>query len=195
MASVTRLEKEGRVRSVPEPDAIRPLIGPYESQPAACRDYDPRAADVARRVARALRDVRPQLNVEHVGSTAVPGCVGKGIVDLLIPVADADLEPVKQALAQLGFQPQTSADPFPESRPMRVGALDHEGTRFLIHVHVVPAQSPEVDEMRFFRTCLRADPELMQAYVAKKRALIAAGVTDALEYCRQKGAFIKDVLG
>lgn len=180
---------------MPEPDSNRPPIGPYESLPAACHEYDLRAAEVARRVALLVRELLPQISVEHVGSTAVPGCAGKGTVDLLIAVADAELEPAKQALARIGFQPQTSADPFPESRPMRVGSLDHEGTRFLIHVHVVPAQSPEVDEMRFFRTCLRADPELRRAYVAKKRALIAAGVTDPLEYCRQKGAFIKDVLG
>jgi GrpB-like predicted nucleotidyltransferase (UPF0157 family) len=184
-----------RVRSVPEPDATHPPIGPYASQPAACRDYDPRTAEVARRVALLVRESLSQANVEHVGSTAVPGCAGRGIVDLLIAVTDAELEPVKQALARLGFQPQTAADPFPESRPMCVGSLEHDGTRFLVHLHVVPAQSPEVDEMRFFRTCLRADPELLRAYVAKKRALITAGVTDPLEYCRQKGAFIKDVLG
>jgi GrpB-like predicted nucleotidyltransferase (UPF0157 family) len=142
-----------------------------------------------------VRDAIPQVTVEHVGSTAVPGCAGKGTVDLMIPVAEADLEAVKQALDGLGFQRQTSADPFPESRPMRVGSLVHEGEVFRLHVHVIPAQSPEVDELRFFRACLRADPDLVRAYVAQKRKIIAAGVTDSLEYSVQKGEFIKQVLG
>ena len=78
---------------------------------------------------------------------------------------------------------------------MRVGAWDHDGETFLLHVHVIPADSPEVDEMRFFRTCLRGDPELARAYVARKRRILDSGVTDRLEYVRQKGEFIKEVLG
>jgi GrpB-like predicted nucleotidyltransferase (UPF0157 family) len=65
----------------------------------------------------------------------------------------------------------------------------------MVHIHVIPASSPEVDEMRFFRTCLRADAELLHAYVARKREILAGGVTDSLEYCKLKGQFIKETLG
>ena len=78
---------------------------------------------------------------------------------------------------------------------MRAGSLVHDGEAFLVHVHVIPATSPEVDDMRFFRDCLRADPELLGAYVARKREIIAGGVTDSLDYCRIKGEFIKEMLG
>ena len=47
----------------------------------------------------------------------------------------------------------------------------------------------------FFRACLRADPDLVKLYVARKREIIASGVTDSLDYCCAKGAFIKDMLG
>ena len=135
------------------------------------------------------------VSLEHVGSTAVPGCPGKGIVDLMIAVADEEMAAVKELLDRLGFQHQTGDDPFPETRPMRVGSFVHHGETFLVHVHVIPASSPEVDEMRFFRACLRADPELLHAYVARKREILAGGVTDSLEYCRLKGQFIKETLG
>ena len=108
---------------------------------------------------------------------------------------DEELELVKALLDKLGFQGQIGRDPFPETRPMRAGSLVHGGETFLLHVHVIPATSPQVEEMRFFRTCLRADDELMKAYVAKKREILASGVTDSLEYCRIKGDFIKQVLG
>ena len=78
---------------------------------------------------------------------------------------------------------------------MRVGSLVHDGEVFLLHVHVIPENSPEVDELRFFRTCLRADPDLLAAYVACKREILASGVTDPLDYCVKKGEFIKQVLG
>lgn len=142
-----------------------------------------------------IRDHLPQLQVEHVGSTAVPGCAGKGIVDLMIPVPEGEMEAVKELLDRLGFQRQTTRDPFPEDRPMRVGALLHDGETFLLHVHAIPAKSPEVDELRFFRACLRADAELLKAYVARKREIIAGGTTDSLDYCHEKGRFIKEVLG
>jgi GrpB-like predicted nucleotidyltransferase (UPF0157 family) len=175
-------------------DHVQPIIGPYLSRPAVCQDYDPRAA-VARLVAALVHEHLPHLVVEHVGSTSVPRCAGKGIVDLMIAVADDEMAAVKELLDRLGFQDQIGPDPFPETRPMRAGSFVYDGETFLIHVHVIPASSSEVDEMRFFRACLRADPELLQAYVARKREIIAGGVTDSLEYCRIKGEFIKAVLG
>jgi GrpB-like predicted nucleotidyltransferase (UPF0157 family) len=176
-------------------DKVQPVVGPYFNRPAACREHDPRAANVARFVAGLVREHLPHVRVEHVGSTSVPGCAGKGNVDLMIAVADGEMAAVKELLDRLGFQGQIGRDPFPETRPMRAGSLVHGGETFLIHVHVIPASSPEVDEMRFFRNCLRANAELLRAYVARKREIIASGVTDSLEYCRIKGEFIKEVLG
>ena len=178
------------------PDSIKPVIGPYEALPAECREYDPRAPVVAGEIAALVASHLPQVQVEHVGSTAVPGCAGKGIIDLMVPCLDAEQKAmVKDLLDRLGFQRQQSRDPFPEDRPMRVGAWDYQDERFLLHVHVIPAESPEVDELRFFRACLRADPGLLKSYVARKREIIAGGVTDSPDYCCAKGKFIKEVLG
>jgi len=170
---------------------VQPVIGSYVSRPPACLNYDPRAAEVARSITALVHEHLPRLCVEHVGSTSVPGCAGKGTVDLMIAVRSEEMAAVKE----LGFQRQTDGDAFPETRPMRLGAFAHDGETFLVHLHLIPADSPEVDEMRFFRACLRADPELLHAYIARKREILAGGVTDSLEYCRLKGEFIKEVLG
>jgi GrpB-like predicted nucleotidyltransferase (UPF0157 family) len=175
-------------------DPSEQAIGPYECRPAVCRDYDPRTAAIARRVIGIISSGLPQVHAEHIGSTAVPGCAGKGIVDLMIPVLDGELELVKQILERLGFQRQPGPNPFPEDRPMRVGSWREDGETFLLHVHVVPANSPEVEAIRFFRACLRADPELRKAYVKHKQKIIAGGITDSLEYCKAQGEFLKAVL-
>ena len=174
---------------------VQPVIAAYENRPAVCQEHDPRAATVARLVAAEIFGHLPQVCAEHVGSSAVPGCAGNGIVDLMIPVPDGEMENVKGLLDRLGFQRQTSRDPSPEDHPMRVGAWDYDGETFLLHIHVIPAESPEVEEMRFFRACLRADPELLKLYVARKQEIIAGGVTDSLDYCYAKGEFIKQLLG
>ena len=64
------------------------LILPYAESPAAYVQavyvqYDPRAIGAAADVVAIIEDAAPWAEVEHIGSTAIPGCAGKGIVDLM----------------------------------------------------------------------------------------------------------------
>jgi GrpB-like predicted nucleotidyltransferase (UPF0157 family) len=171
-----------------------PPVEPYQHTPARCVTFDPRAADVAAAVAEMLRARCPAVILEHIGSTAVPGCDGKGIVDLVAIYPAGALADTRAALDALGFQRQTFGDPFPEERPMRVGTLKVKGRRYRVHVHVVAADSPEVSALLRFRDRLRDDPSLAVAYAARKRALIAAGVVESPDYSEAKGSFIRTVL-
>ena len=42
------------------------------------------------------------LRVEHIGSTSVPGCAGKGIIDLMVLYPVGGLEHARQVLDSLG---------------------------------------------------------------------------------------------
>jgi len=172
---------------------MRP-INLYNPGPVACRPYDPRAPLVASRLREMIRGRAPAVEVEHVGSTSVPGCEGKGYIDLLVLYPEGALEAAKDALAALGFQPQTSRDPFPEERPMRVGSFTFDGREYPIHAHVVYRDSAEAVELIWFRERLRSDARLREQYVAEKRRILAAGVTDQLDYCVSKGAFVERTL-
>ena len=101
-----------------------------EQAPAACLPYDPRAQEVARKVAGVINHHLPDVTVEHVGSTTVAGCVGMGVIDLLMPYRKGGLESVKETLKELGFQRQGTRNPFPEDRPVRVGSMRHDGDTF-----------------------------------------------------------------
>lgn len=162
----------------------------YEESPAACHDYDPHAPQAAARVASIINQHLPELIVEHIGSTAVPGCAGKGVVDLQILYPTGRLEATKALLDQLGFQCQHTRDPWPESRPMRLGAFEYDGKWFRLHAHVIAQDSLEAAELRAFRDRLRNDAALLADYVARKRQIIAAGVTDSVDYAYRKGEFI-----
>ncbi|AKI99095.1 GrpB-like predicted nucleotidyltransferase (UPF0157 family) [Archangium gephyra] len=178
-------------------ETVSRIIGPYVREPVACRPHDPRSAEVARRVGEAVHHHLPETTVEHIGSTSVPGCEGKGVVDLMIPVTPEQLEPVKALLDALGFQKQVAPaghEPWPESRPMRVGSLEHEGTRYNLHVHVIPAGSPEIEMQRRFRDRLREDPAHLEAYVARKREILAQGITNSGDYSEAKGPVIEVIL-
>ena len=116
---------------------------------------------------RARRRRRPDLVVEHIGSTAVPGLPGKGIVDLVIATEPDDVPLVAELLFDLGFGPQPGQDPFPPTRPMLVGSMVVDGTLFRIHLHVQPRGDEVVRDLAF-RDALRADPALMAAYAELK---------------------------
>jgi GrpB-like predicted nucleotidyltransferase (UPF0157 family) len=135
-----------------------------------------------------------RLRVEHIGSSSVPGCGGKGYVDLMVVYPSGQLSTAKSVLQELGFQRQQGRDPFPEERPMRVGSVEYEGRRFPIQVHVIASDSAEVDIMLGFRDSLRADPALVRAYEEEKRAILKQGVLDGVDYAEKKSKFVEVTL-
>jgi GrpB-like predicted nucleotidyltransferase (UPF0157 family) len=170
------------------------VILPYRLLPASYHEWDPRAPEVAGLVGDYILQAMPDVTVEHVGSSSVPGIAGKGIVDLMLVYPPGLLPAVRDTLERLGFQHQKNAHPFPEERPMRTGAIEYDGTEFRVHVHVIASNSPEVEEFRLFRDALRRDPVLAARYMARKREILASGITDSEDYSRTKGSFCREVL-
>jgi GrpB-like predicted nucleotidyltransferase (UPF0157 family) len=172
----------------------RLAITAYPIQPPACEEYDPRVVDVARDIMGMISAALPGVTVEHIGSTSVPGCAGKGIIDLMVLYPDSQLESAKEGLQRLGLQRQTVGHIMPESRPMRVGAVRFRGRTYRLHVHVIAARSPEAQQLRAFRDRLRASRQTVERYVERKRAILAAGVADSRAYTTMKAAFIRKAL-
>lgn len=167
----------------------------YDHPEEVYRPYDERFPAVARRVADLISERMPDARVEHIGSTAIPGCAGKGIVDLMLVYEPGRLLPARDALDGLGFQRQVGVDPFPEERPMRVGTVEHDGATYRLHVHVVVSDAPEVVDQLRFRDRLCADPALIEEYMASKRAALSNGGVNNIDYNRAKEPFMHRVMG
>ena len=171
-------------------------IRPYERRPSAYHPWDPRAADVARELARLIASARPGTLAEHIGSSAVPGLAGKGIVDLGIEAEPDEIPLVVDALRSLGFGSQTGPAPFPPTRPMLTGMVDHDGTPFRIHVHVMPPARDELRQMVALRDALRADADLLADYADAKARIVAdaaAGAPPEL-YTVSKSDWVQEAL-
>jgi GrpB-like predicted nucleotidyltransferase (UPF0157 family) len=169
-------------------------IGRYLRVPVEVHQADPHAPEVARRLIALIATRWPATPAEHVGSSAVPGLAGKNIIDLLLAANPTDIPAVTQALLGLGFQRQVPAA-FPVTRPMLWGAFRHGATDYRVHVHVVPASSPEVAAMRGFRDALRADARLRRRYAALKRAIVEDGPVDPVAFSNAKHDWIVAALG
>lgn len=167
----------------------------YEDPAAAFRPYDARFPEVARRVAALIEARMPEARVEHIGSTAVPGCAGKGVVDMMLVYPPGHLAAARDAVDALGFQRQRPRpNAFTEERPLRIGTIEHDGEQFRLHVHVIGADAPEVANQRHFRDRLRAEDALRDTYAARKQAVLAAGVSDSDAYNQGKEDIIQGVL-
>jgi GrpB-like predicted nucleotidyltransferase (UPF0157 family) len=170
-----------------------PPIGRYHRVPVQVYQADPHAPEVARRLTTLIATHWPATPAEHIGSTAVPDLAGKGIIDLLLAAEPAHIPAITKALGELGFQPQHPAA-FPPTRPMLWGTYRHGATIYRVHVHVVPAASPEVAAMRGLRDALCADPVLRRRYTVLKRAIVAGGPADPVAFTRAKHDWIAATL-
>lgn len=166
----------------------------YSARRPSFRPHDPGAAAAARHLIDWITAREPRLRIEHVGSSAVLGCGGKGTIDLAVIYPDDLLEAAKSVLEDIGFQHHQSRRPFPENRPMLVGCVGHGGVQYPVHAHALAASSPEVDEILWFRDRLRSDATLQRAYEAEKVRILAEGVLDGIDYAEKKGEFIRRVL-
>lgn len=179
---------------VTDPVGDRPdlPILPYERRVAHVSAWDPRTVEVAATIRSMVRRRRPDLAVEHIGSTAVRGLPGKGIVDLSVEVEPADIPGIVEMLYGLGFQPQPGPDPWPASRPMLVGAVAFGGDEFRIHFHVQPTGGDFPRDIAF-RDVLRNAPELTRQYTELKTAITGGSAIDGFRYTHSKTTWILGV--
>lgn len=131
------------------------------------------------------------LEIEHFGSTAVPGMPAKPIIDVLagvksMAVATALSEPIIEA----GYTTSAINAVFPDRHWfMRV----HDGRR-THHLHLVELGGTAWRDRLRFRDCLRTEPALAARYAALKAELAEVHRHDREAYTEAKGAFIASVL-
>jgi GrpB-like predicted nucleotidyltransferase (UPF0157 family) len=132
------------------------------------------------------------VEVEHIGSTAVPGLAAKPIIDMLVGVASlAQVESRVRLLAQLGFVYVSKHElVLPQRRFFTRSEL---GER-ICHVHAVVRGTPFWFEHLAFRDALCQSKALSENYAELKRELAAKFPFDREAYTDAKAPFIAAVL-
>ncbi len=153
-------------------------------------DYDPQWPEryqvEAARIRAAIAGWLEQ--IEHVGSTAVPGLAAKPIIDIAVGVRRlAHAERCIEPLERIGYVYRSGAeDMVPDRRFFRKGESDARE----VHLHVVEVRAPDWERWLLFRDYLRAHPEKAREYEQLKRALVSCH-RDNRAYTAQKTAFIE----
>jgi ribonuclease III len=138
--------------------------------------------DLAAEESARLRAALVDADIEHVGSTAVPGLDGKAIIDLLIGVRELAPSlriPDYEALGAAGIAGRLY---FRKRGPVSY------------NVQVVELGGPLWRDALLLRDYLRAHPEERGRYAAGKQEAFASGATTLLRYSDAKAALVEGLL-
>lgn len=132
------------------------------------------------------------VEIEHIGSTAVPGLAAKPVIDIMLGVACiSDAESTVQPLEDLGYI-YWRDNPNPE-RMFFVKGMPPYGKKRTHHVHVVEING-EFWQRRLFRDYLRMYGEEAQRYEILKRDLALRYRHDREAYTQGKSDFVRQVM-
>ena len=128
------------------------------------------------------------IDIQHVGSTSIPGIPAKPILDLGIAVDEFEnartcIEP----LTDIGYSFRGEHGILQRHYFTRGDPTTH-------HIHMVEESSDEWTKLIRFRDLLRADPKMAEDYSNLKRDLWERLPGDRKAYQAAKAAFICDVL-
>jgi len=160
--------------------------------PAEVVAYDPRwptwFEEIRRGLASYLAGVPHE--IEHVGSTAVPGIAAKPIIDVDVVVPSAEVMPAASAaLAAAGYAPQGDLG----IAGREAFGLPPEVAHYH-HLYVVVAGSkPHLDHVQL-RDHLRTDAVDRERYAARKHELAHLLTTDRAAYVDGKSALVEEML-
>ena len=129
------------------------------------------------------------LGIEHIGSSAVQGMVGKPTIDILVLVNDVSFaDKFNQQMEAVGYKAK--------------GAYVMPGTRLFVkekdnvvfvNTHVFQADDPHVKEMLSLRDYLRTHPETAKEYSQLKVELYKKFENDYGQYRKLKDAYMNDL--
>ncbi len=169
----------------------------YKNDSIELVPYRPEWVDLARAEIQMLRRLLPSselLDIQHVGSTAIPNIHAKPIIDIQIAVKSlAIIKPI--AIERLTSQSYVYWHDNPDvERMFFVKGMPPFGDKRTHHVHIVEPTSKHWQEKLQFRDYLCLHPEAAKEYETLKINLAKHYAYDREGYTDAKAVFINTIL-
>jgi GrpB-like predicted nucleotidyltransferase (UPF0157 family) len=158
--------------------------------PVTLAEYDPTWPEAfarhEERIAAALGE--RALEIEHVGSTSVPGLAAKPIIDVLLVVADSgDEATYLVTMEAAGYELRVREPDWNEHRMF----VNREKTA---QVHVLSNGNPEIERYLIFRNRLRTNEADRELYERTKRELARREWKYVQNYADAKGPVVEEII-
>ena len=129
-------------------------------------------------------------DIQHIGSTAIPGLVAKPIIDILVAINSLlNIEKVIDLLKPIGFV-YRGEQGIPNRHLFVKGGEDYRTH----HLHMVEKEHSEWEKHILFRDYLRKHPEDVTEYSKLKEELLKKYEFDRGKYTDSKSDFIVGIL-
>ncbi len=139
--------------------------------------------------------------IEHIGSTAVPGLGGKGVIDISVASPASEWPEVLEKLKSVGYRYVKKEPEREKERLFLMANLpDKELETLIYHVHLTYPESPELKKEIGFRDYLRSHPDDAKEYAqikefaAKEAQKLATKDEMRDTYGKTKADFIEKIL-
>ena len=138
------------------------------------------------------KQIGHNIEINHVGSTAIPNMYGKNIIDILIGVKDKDeFEYVNKVLKDMGY---ISSDKSKTDIYQFFSSTNEETKSGDIHIHLVFINTERYLEFIILRNYLLKNKNEANAYSNFKRELVSNNITDRKEYKEIKSKYVAELL-
>jgi len=129
-------------------------------------------------------------DVYHIGSTAVPGLGGKGIIDIMIGAKNwKEAQVMVKKLKKIGF-----GHVHPKNQGRIFLSKHREPTPDNFHIHIVKRGGRQYKEFLVFRDHLKRNKKEAEKYFNLKLELLKKTKGNRIKYTKLKKEYIKDVL-
>jgi GrpB-like predicted nucleotidyltransferase (UPF0157 family) len=147
------------------------------------------ASEALREISRIASALSPSAaDVEHIGSTAVPGLAAKPVIDLMIGAQEyAPVASLKSTLARLGYEPLGEAG-VPGRAYFRLRRVSS------FNLHLVHKGGEHWRNNIALRDYLRMSPGARLQYAQAKTAALSSGASTLASYSAAKAAVVAALL-
>ena len=132
------------------------------------------------------------VQIEHIGSTAVPGLGGKGIIDIAVGVSRHQMQNILTKVSAAGYEYKPAGGD--ENRLFFLKEGSTEENVQVYHLHIIDIDSSEWNKNIKFRDWLKSHPEDVKKYAEAKRLASQVDDVDKEKYMMVKEPVIKEIL-
>lgn len=128
-----------------------------------------------------------EISFDHIGSTSIPGCHAKPIIDILGATPDIlEVDRFNESLAKLSYNAMGENGMRQRRFFIRRGSSP-------VNLHIFEETDPEVQRHLRFRDYLRSHPDKMIEYSQLKESLAKQMPHHIYQYTLKKEAFVKSI--
>ena len=154
--------------------------------------YNPKFKDLFNKEKSKLKKILPNnTKIEHVGSTAVPGLGGKGIIDIVIKTPREKRDQFMKKIDGLGYKSNLE-HPGNNKRIFFQKIIRYAGKERLAHIHLV-LNNEFWDSFIVSRDYLRKHDKELKEYAKIKKKAVRHAKGEGKKYRKYKDKFLHNL--